>query len=51
MSEGMKAWQMPDGAITVQSFVDAQNGFGAMIRTSFACKVGPENQLTFEIHR
>lgn len=35
-----------DGSVTLRSFVDAQNGFGAQIRTRFTCTVRevPERQ-------
>jgi hypothetical protein len=30
-----------DGSYTVKSYVDAQNGFGALIRNDFVCRVKP----------
>lgn len=30
-----------DGSYTVKSYVDAQNGFGALIRSDFVCRVKP----------
>jgi hypothetical protein len=31
----------PDGSVAVFAYVDAQNSFGAMIRTHYVCTVGP----------
>jgi hypothetical protein len=33
--------EVDDGSYTVKSYVDAQNGFGALIRSDFVCHVKP----------
>jgi hypothetical protein len=33
--------EVDDGTYTVKSYVDAQNSFGALIRTDFVCHVKP----------
>jgi hypothetical protein len=36
---GVRAEHIGDGVYKVRGFVDAQNGFGAMIRTQWTCEI------------
>lgn len=34
----VRGTRQPDGTITIRSYVDATNGFGAVVRTPFVCE-------------
>jgi len=35
-----------DGSVTIQSYVDAENSFGAKIRTNYRCKVSSSGEVS-----
>ena len=36
-----------DGSVSIISYVDSQNGFGAMVRTNFSCKIKDGSMTDF----
>ncbi len=46
---GVSAVHLGDGVYRVHGFVDAQNGFGAMLRTSWTCEIAENADQTWSL--
>ena|SRR3990167_4801531 len=46
---GVSSKHVGGGAYQVRGFVDAQNGFGAMIRTSWSCKIRENSDNSWSV--
>jgi hypothetical protein len=49
VSEGVGVFHMGNGVFIVNSHVDAQNSFGAKIRTRFICKLKDNGDKTWSL--
>ena len=46
---GVSVAHLGDGVYKVNAFVDAQNGFGAMLRTSWTCEIAENSNQTWSL--
>lgn len=46
---GASALHLGEGVYRVRGFVDAQNGFGAMLRTSWTCEIAENADQTWSL--
>ncbi len=46
---GVSARHLGEGVYSVRGFVDSQNGFGAMLRTSWTCEIAENANQTWSL--
>jgi hypothetical protein len=48
-ADGVKATDLGDGRYSVNGYVDSQNGFGALLRMTFACEVNWQGGSSYKL--